>query len=220
MLWWSYAFNARGPDSRSLAFKRASWYKDRCMGTCLAAIVVAMVTALAGCAGSTAHARVHISHSASLSPGSYVLAVESWDRGGGGFLIVVENDRRHDRNEPEISTYEEGANARGIFPSGGGLLAAPAKGAVLTMNIERSCKGLSGQGLAYGLLGDREDRVSAWELSARIVLKKVVIPARYHAGGTLVYAQVGGGPTEVVTRTPNGRVISHEKYGRKPLVCH
>jgi hypothetical protein len=175
--------------------RRGDRHARRGMGGWGAVILLSSAMAIVGCAGgSTAHARLHYVMPVgrpALPSGAYLLAKAPWNKGGGRFLIVAESHRHRGKNEPEISTYEEDQGARGIFPSSGGLLGVSNEGAALVMDVERSCKGSEEKALAYGVLRDRRDTVSAREPSRRIVFRKVAIPAHFHVRGVLVYAQVG-----------------------------
>lgn len=171
---------------------------------------------IVGCAGSTAHARVRyvtpVGKSA-LPYGAHLLVREMWRQGGGAFLIVAENGRNNAKDEPEISTYEEVPGARGIFPSSGGLLGGSSEGAVLVLDVKKSCRSSYEQALAYGLLRHRRDTVTAvGSRGAKMVLRKVEIPAKFKTGDVLVYGQVGQAPIHIVTSAPDGRVVSNEPY--------
>jgi hypothetical protein len=89
----------------------------------------------------------------------------------------------------------------------------------LVMNIARSCSGAYRSALAYGLLRDSKDTVTAREHRTAIVMKRVAVPANFEANGVLVYTLLGRGPTNVVTRTPSGRIVSDESYPQESTTC-
>jgi hypothetical protein len=197
------------------AYSQHGWHMHSGMRASWRVILPAIVTVVAGCGGSVMNERSYRMPSGGrITPptGSYVLVRKPWRTGGGRFLIVAEYHRYHGKDEFEISTYGESPGFRGMFPSGGGLLTGSEEDAALVMDVQRDCKGSSEHGLAYGLLRRRQDTVTGRESGARIVFSEVRIPARFHAGGVLVYAQVGRAPTDVVTQAPNGRIVSNTTY--------
>jgi hypothetical protein len=196
------------------------WHRQ--MGALRLMVLLAIALMAVGCGGSPDPVRSQRMPSGGRTippPGSQILVREQWRTGGGRFLIVAESDQSGDKSEFEMSTYGEAPGFRGMSPRGG-LPGAPSGGAKLVMRIERNCQGSSIHALAYGLLHDPRDTVTGLEDGALISFTKVAIPGHFDAGGVLVYAQVEGGPTDVVTRSPKGRIIGSQTYGLERFVCH
>lgn len=105
------------------------------------------------------------------------------------------------------------------WSGGPSLESARGEARSLVMNISRSCSGAYRFALAYGLLRDPKDTVTAQEHGTGIVVKRVAVPVSFEVHGVLVYTLLGRGPTDVVTRTPSGRVVSNESYPQESASC-
>jgi hypothetical protein len=67
--------------------------------------------------------------------------------------------------------------------------------------------------IVYGLLKAARDTVVARVSGALVPLRKVVIPARLHPGGVLVYGAFTRLPTELLVRNASGRTVDRKNFG-------
>lgn len=89
----------------------------------------------------------------------------------------------------------------------------------LSLEVERECTGSHERIVAFGLLRDKRYTVVAQGRGSTTRLKKVPIPAVFHAGGVLVYARLASSPTSVIVRTPSGRVVSEMPFSVQAARC-
>lgn len=93
----------------------------------------------------------------------------------------------------------------------------------LQMTVYRGCTGLRPYALAFGLLRRPKDEVTAENNGRAVVMKKVEIPVSFYRGSVLVYALLGTGTTNILTRASDARVVSVVTYigqEAKTVVCH
>jgi hypothetical protein len=184
--------------------------------TSISLIACLAVSVLAGCGTSrSAPARTDRHEVRYLPNGLYTLAEQ---RMPGGSILRVRIERYEFRgqltsaigvieDDPRLRRDREGVVAS--FPVGP---RGPDEPGPLRIDIERSCVGSREVIIAYGLLRGRGDTVVAQGRGVVQSLRKVSIPARFRAGGSLVYTVLTWLPTEIVTRAANGRVVGVEKF--------
>jgi hypothetical protein len=68
--------------------------------------------------------------------------------------------------------------------------------------------------IVYGLLKASRDTVLAQVSGKLLPLRKVAIPARLHAGGVLAYGAFSPLPSELLVRTPSGKIIASENQSK------
>jgi hypothetical protein len=191
--------------------------------------------AVAGCAGSHSHGGARESQLEvrkglkSLierrAPGKYTpdgsttLVREAI--AGGYVAITGRRYLNHGRIYLTLAGRIEPLNER--IASSGGLPLDEGGSGALDMAVYRSCAGSHAYALAYGLLRQPKDAVTAQADAHMIAFKKVAIPASFGAEGVVVYALLGGGTTNIVTRTPSGQIVGNVSYtGREAGTsgCH
>jgi hypothetical protein len=141
---------------------------------------------------------------------------------GGGYFVISAIANSSGRAQGEIRHHVELPGAHGL--ESGGWSSGPRLGGVepriLAVHVDHGCSGADAYALAYGLLRQPEDTVTAHDGGKAVVFKKVDIPASFHPGGVLVYELLGPDATNVVTRTPSGRVASTESFsGQDAISC-
>lgn len=115
-----------------------------------------------------------------------------------------------------LREYLEEPSKHGLVRGGGsGTSMKPGDYGVLTMGVERGCIGPNKYLLAFGLLHNPKDTVRAEGHGTPLTFKKVAIPQNLHADGTLIYAVLTRGRTDVVTTAPDGRILRNEPYGEE-----
>lgn len=139
---------------------------------------------------------------------------------GGYFSIVAERYEYLGHTYSVLNDHEEKSKERG-GSAGGGPDIERGQDISLEMGVSRGCLGPHAYALAYGMLRDPKDLVTAQADGTMIRFKRVVIPANFHPDGVLVYAALGQGQNNVVERTPNGEVAYHEHWtGVEASACH
>jgi hypothetical protein len=138
----------------------------------------------------------------------------------GGFdTILGEDKKRHGEVYLSVATISERVGKRGIkghrpgmvvTGEGRGLSAGLGEHRPLVLATEGECDGDNGEWLAYGIVNDPRDVVSAHDRDVSIVFKRAAIPANLHATGILVYAMVPFESSYVVARSFNDRVLATE----------
>lgn len=153
----------------------------------------------------------------------HVLAVGSLPNDGRFTILVVRN---HVTHEYQLVSYSEELKQlpgkRNEAVPGGGATGPwignpPSQtGMPLILQDSGSCGGGQSYALAYGLLHQRRDTVTASKGRRARVFKSAVIPARLHPDGALVYALLLPGRNDVKVRTPDGHVVSSQnEWGPK-----
>ncbi len=140
------------------------------------------------------------------------------ERVPGGYDAIFGDDReRQGQSYLSLFAVSERTGGRGlragrpgmvVTGESGGVVVGPHEHRPLVLATEGECN-RSGL-LAYGIVTDPRDVVSAVDGSVSIVLKKAAIQANLHASGMLVYAVVPAKSSYVVTVSPNGRVAATE----------
>lgn len=194
----------------------------------LAAFVITLSAALAGCGASHEYARTALTRSPPEEPlrsgrlapsGIHTLArVKLQD--GGRLAIVVERYKYQGRVYANLAHYAEPAHKANRYGAGGGGPALqPAKPGIVDVNVSYGCSGSHAYVLAYGLLRERSDSITAIGHGVMIRLHKVAIPASFHYRGVLVYALLQSGAVRVITRTSRGEIVSSGNYTGKSAIC-
>ncbi len=196
-----------------LSVLTAPFNSSSCRAVGRAAVLVGVATVVAGCGGTrrapksypVRYARngVRVLAAGRLPEATYEIAA----------LRYAFRGRSYSRLGLRFASSNTQGVARGGGWSGGPSLEPDGRHRVLQINVSRSCEGASEVVLAYGLLRDSHDAVTVRSQHGIIRLKRATIPARFAAGGILVYGVLGVGPVDVITRTPDGRVVSDERYG-------
>jgi hypothetical protein len=138
----------------------------------------------------------------------------------GGFYTIaahtyIPNGKRTVALTASVHPSEPGARA-----SYGEARTRGVAGGVLALDIESGCAGRHPFTLAYGLLRDSRDNVSAEEPGRTIKFKKVAIPPSFQATGAVVHTPLSGA-ARIVVRAPEGHIVSSEQYGGgEPPPCH
>lgn len=140
---------------------------------------------------------------------------------GGFFSISAEEYKYLDQSYTRLSDRFEEEVSKRLNSGDSGPLISPSGGGVISIEVVHACAGSYEYALAYGLLQDSRDSVTANGPGGSIGFKKVTIPAKLNAGGVLVYALLSQGPTEIVVKTRRGQIISSERWrGRGGIRCH
>lgn len=83
----------------------------------------------------------------------------------------------------------------------------------LEINVVHGCDGTRGYALAYGMLREPKDAITAQANGHSIRFRKVAVPAAFKPAGVLVYALFATpGPTRVITRLVTGKPIRRELF--------
>jgi hypothetical protein len=192
---------------------------------CCAAVLVAAALAAAGCGGAHSRegiAETHVRGQKGVRPLSQLLPPAgiytpdgSWTlvREGipGGYVSITGKRYRAGRRVYSTLVGRIEQLDKPIVSSGGLPLDSSANPA-LQMAVYRGCAGTRLYALAYGLLRRPEDAVTARDGARAVVVKKVEIPTSFYPGAMLVYALLGTGATNIVTRTPSGQVVNNVTY--------
>jgi hypothetical protein len=141
-------------------------------------------------------------------------------RVAGGFdTIVGEDQERGGKVYLSVATISERVGKRGVrgqrpgmvvTGEGGGLLVGLDDHRSFVLATAGECKGDNGEWLAYGIVNDLQDVVSAHDGHVSTVFKRAAIPANLHAAGILVYAIVPAESFYVVANSSNDRVLATE----------
>ncbi len=144
-------------------------------------------------------------------------------QGGGYFVIGVVRLGNDGRSQSEIRHHFELPSAHGLESGGwsGGPVLGGVELRVLAMHVDHGCHRANVYALAFGLLRAPQDTVTSESAGKAVAFKKVTIPASFHPDGVLVYELLGPRSTNIVTRTPSGRVVSSEPFGGQDVIsCH
>ena len=116
---------------------------------------------------------------------------------------------------------ETSSKHRIVSGGGSGTSIKPGEYGILTMRVDHGCVGTYGYALAYGLLRNPSDMVTASSRDGKLIrFKQVAVPLNLHAHGVLVYALLGSGQINILTRTANGQIVGNESYaGRAFVAC-
>jgi hypothetical protein len=119
------------------------------------------------------------------------------------------------RSYARLGLRYESPSAHGLVQPGydGGPSLEPGGRGVLDINISRSCNGRDETALAWGLLRNPEDTVTAKSKEGTLRFTKVMIPRSVYPHGAVVYAVLGPSSPDVVVRTPRGRIVSDMSWG-------
>jgi hypothetical protein len=130
---------------------------------------------------------------------------------------------------PSVASWDGGRPwVRGKLPSqaltgstNGGRTGSEAMGlsGISGSEISSGCVGSFAYAVAYGMLRDPQDRVTAQAHGTITKFKKVLIPANFHPDGVLVYTVLRRGPIDIVAQMPSGRVVARETYRLEPASC-
>ncbi len=148
------------------------------------------------------------SNSVKFLPGGLRPLVHGRAPGGGpGFAIIGQHYRfeGHDYFAMNVEITEGG---------GGGESPFGRRPKLFTSNIWTSCKPHE-YAILYGLLKAPRDTVLARVAGKLQPLARVTIPASFHADGVLVYVAAATVPSELLVRTPSGKTLVSESFGRR-----
>jgi hypothetical protein len=153
------------------------------------------------------------------TPGGLRILVR--ERMPGGYLVISAKRYMYRGHTYSVLQNQEEELARHVLGMGSnGPNIGLGEHEALEMEISSGCVGSHVYALAYGMLRNPKDSVTAETHGTTIRFRKVVVPTNFHPDGVLVLAQLGQGPTNIVTRAPNGRVVRSEPYDeREALPC-
>ncbi len=217
-------WDARVCDARPPRFAFAA--------VCRASAVLAICIGVAGCGASRAHrnhgvyvvapdgARRELSAPAiKFKPRGLQTLVREPLQGGSYVTIVGKRYEFAGRTYSVLAEHVEERGKRGMVSGGGGDGPSMEPGApgVVALDVGQECVGSDEVVIAYGLLREPEDTVTAEGAGRPITFSKVMIPASFHARGVLVYALLKSGRMDILTRERDGRVVREEPYALQPL---
>ncbi len=213
-----------GDQERLVSSNRTLW----------CALVLFAVSLVVGCGGahspkSLAEAHVAGQKSARLliqSPAGNYMPDGLWtlvrERIPGGYVSIT--GRRFRSGVRTYSTLAGRIEQLGKPIVGSGGLPLDSSGSPpLQMAVYRDCVGSHLYMLAYGLLRQSEDTVTAMNDGRAVVVKKIKIPTSFYPGSMLVYGLLDIGATNIVSRTPGGEVVNDLTYierDTKPGACN
>ncbi len=137
---------------------------------------------------------------------------------GGYFAIVAKRYEYLGHTYSVMDDREESSGEHGSG-GGGGLDIEPDQRMPLEIAVFHVCLGSYAHAVAYGMLRDPKDAVTAQVHGTTTILKKLVIPANFRPDGLLVYALLRGGPVTITVRTHSGRIVSNESYALDSATC-
>jgi hypothetical protein len=132
--------------------------------------------------------------------------------GGATFVITAV----HDKAANELAYHADEPSWRGerrlLRYVGGGGVTVGQHGpvAVLELAVAGGCVAWHPYALAYGILGDARDSVTAHSDGRSVRFAKVALPAYFHFRGAAVYALLVAGRNWVVIQAPDGRAVHSE----------
>lgn len=135
--------------------------------------------------------------------------------GGGRFIVVLTSsvERRIAYYAEEPARYGASHNRQhGLVRGGAGdgvRLSAPLH-APLEINVYQSCVGPYPYALAFGMLHNAHNSVTAYANDKSVKFAKAELPSSLRSRGTLVYALLGPGQNRIITRTIAGEIVSSE----------
>jgi hypothetical protein len=140
---------------------------------------------------------------------------------GAYFSIVAKRYEYRGHTYSVLNDREERSGGHGAGAGGGGPEIERGQSIPLEMDVSHGCLGPYAYALAYGMLRDSKDSVTAQADGTTIRLKKVVIPTNFHPDGVVVYALLGRGRNNVVERSATERVVYDENWaGPEAGACH
>jgi hypothetical protein len=137
---------------------------------------------------------------------------------GGYFAIVAKRYEYLGHTYSVMDDREEGAGDRG-GGGGGSLDIEPGQRIPLEIAVFHVCLGSYAHAVAYGMLRDPNDSVTAEVHGTTTIFKKLAIPANFRPDGLLVYALLRQGPANIAVRTGSGQVVSSESYTLESATC-
>lgn len=144
----------------------------------------------------------------------------------GGYLSIIAEQYEY-RGEiySNLAYHSEPSRSNGQLLSrrsggrGGGPSLTTNESGVVEMDVSHGCVGRYAYTLAYGVLRNPVNVVTARTKGKTTEFRKVVIPAQFHSPGVLVYALLGPGHIQLTTRTPGGHILHKERYPEERAVC-
>jgi len=194
----------------------------RCARVRDAAIVLMGCVAVAGC--GTSHPRETAFRSYPIKYAGNGVRIMVRERLPGGRYVVIAALQYEfmSRHYSRLGLrFESPTRRRLVRAPGWGSVSSlePGEHAPAKIDVHQSCEDFHERVLADGVLRNPMGTVTAQGHGTAIVLKKVAIPANLRMDGVLVYALLGRGPTDIVARSPSGRVVSNESYPLRPTAC-
>jgi hypothetical protein len=173
---------------------------------------------LSGCGASNPH-RGQSSHPSGFEMYSTERLIQGQMPDGGTFAITGERYRFHGEAYFGLKATVSGSSGR-HRPSGGTSstsIKLQRKQPLLTLFIQTSCVDARPYVLAAGIVRALGDIVIAINHTRSITtLRQLPIPARFRVGGTLAYALLPWFPSQIIVRSPNGRILTRERYTGLP----
>jgi hypothetical protein len=127
------------------------------------------------------------------------------------FTIIGERYRFHGRVYFSLAVS---VNRPGAPPGGGGGASfnpSQSRG-VLAFSFMTACGPHLLYAVVFGLLRATSDMVVVRRGHGATVLQHVLIPGVLHARGVLVYAPLGGPPSELIVRQPDGKRVLDQRF--------
>lgn len=218
---WCHDARARRIGHRMQGLWRAGYYTMMLLMLCVC---------VAGCGGSHVGARtgppIGIETSVHAYPTTYLrndVQTLVRERVPGGHLSIIAEGYKYRGKVYFNLAHQSEPLYRRVKPwggRGGGPSLEMAASGIAQIDVSYGCVGRYSYALAYGLLYNPGNIVTARTRGETIKFSKVTIPARFHSRGVLVYALLGHGPVQVLTRTPEGRILREEQYDEERATCH
>lgn len=197
------------------------------------AIGLVVVTSMAGCGGTSAtngsadvNSMISLKNARSKRRTRYsptlarTLAREPIP--GGYLSFFAERYEYENKAYVKVGVRKEEQGAHGLVVGGGGAVSMKPDedyGRALMQVKYYSCGGTHAYALAYGVIREQNDTVTARVRGKSLTLRKGKIPAALGVNGALVYALLPTGwPITLITQSPRGRVVREESY-RGRTVC-
>lgn len=189
-----------------------------------AGIALMVCVAVAGCGTSHPRESAFRSYPIKYAQNGVRIMVRERLPGGTYVVIAVLQYKFMDRKNSRLGLrFESPTKHRLVRAPGWSSVSSlePGERAPAKIDVHQSCEGFHERVLADGVLRNPMGTVTAeGRGTTMIVLKKVAIPASFHMDGVLVYALLKtGATTDIVTRSPSGRIVGNETYALKPTSC-
>jgi hypothetical protein len=203
----------------------SKWLWSSCRACCRLGLALVACLVIAGCGGASSSE--HLSETYLTRPNDVryepngLQTIVRKPIPGGDVAIIAKRYEYRGHVYSELNHREESSSQPGRGAGGGGVDIEAGQHRPLEIDVSRGCLGGHAYAVAYGILREPKDSVTSQTDGRRTRLKAVVIPTNFHPDGVLIYEMFGRDATDVVVRTPKGRIVSNEFYaGRDAIACH